>query len=134
MALYGHEIDEDTNPYEARLGWVVSLAKPDFSGKAALAEIKQRGPGRKLVGFHVGEGGVPRPGFSVLDDGRAVGKLTSGTFSPTLRRNIALGYVPPDLGEAGRRLAVEMRGRPVPAEIVTTPFVPHRTRPRAKKD
>ncbi len=133
MPLYGHEIDEQTNPYEACLGWAVSLSKPDFAGRDALAAIKERGPARTLVGFHVGEGGIPRPGFRVFRDGRPVGALTSGTFSPTLRRTIALGYVPAGTGEVGQRFAVEMRGRPVPAEVVNLPFVPHRARPRARR-
>ncbi len=133
MALYGHEIDEQTNAYEARLGWVVGLAKEDFVGKSRLVEIKQAGTARRLIGLKVGEGGVPRPGFPLVADGRQVGALTSGTFSPSLRQNVALGYVPTDRSEVGQQVAVEMRGRAVPAEIVALPFVPHRTRPRAKQ-
>ncbi len=133
MHLYGHEMDETTNPYEARLGWVVSLGKDEFVGKERLAAIKQAGTARRLVGLTVGEGGVPRPGYSVVEDGRQVGALTSGTFSPSLRQNIALGYVPTARSEPGQRLAVEMRGKPVPAEVVALPFVPHHTRPRARQ-
>jgi aminomethyltransferase len=132
MPLYGHEIDESTSPFEARLGWVVSLGKPEFIGREALAILKQQGPARKLVGFRVHEGGVPRPGFPIVRDGQRVGVLTSGTFSPSLKQSIALGYVPAELGEAGERFAIEMRGKAVPAEVVPLPFVPHRTRPRAK--
>jgi aminomethyltransferase len=128
MALYGHELDTSTNPYEARLGWVVSLSTPDFIGREALAKIKEKGPSRRLVGLLVEAGGVPRPGFPLLCDGQVVGKLTSGTFSPSLKRNIALGYAPI---EVGQRLAVEMRGKAVPAILTKLPFVPHRTRPRA---
>jgi aminomethyltransferase len=132
FALYGHEIDHSTNPYEARLGWVVSLSKAHFVGRDALARLKETGPKRRLVGLRVAPGGVPRPGLPILDAGRAVGQLTSGTFSPTLKQNIAMGYVPIDLSDIGRRLAVELRGRPVDAEVVGLPFVPHRSRPRAK--
>jgi aminomethyltransferase len=132
MPLYGHEIDETTNPYEARLGWVVSLAKPEFIGREALAAIKQRGPDRKLTGLRVHEGGVPRPGYAITRNGQRVGVLTSGTFSPSLKQSIALGYVPTGLSEVGERFSVEMRGKAAPAEVVPLPFVPHRTRPRAK--
>jgi glycine cleavage system T protein (aminomethyltransferase) len=128
MALYGHEIDTTTNPFEARLGWVVNLAKDEFIGREALSRIKDQGPTRRLVGLLVEAGGVPRPGFPLLRDGQVVGKLTSGTFSPTLKRNIALGYVPTGIDDG---LAIEMRGKAVPAQITKLPFVPHRTRPRA---
>ena len=131
FALYGHEIDETTNPYEARLGWVVSLKKPEFIGREALQAIKERGPSRKLVGLKIEPGGVPRPGFPILADGEQVGALTSGTFSPTLKHTIGLGYVPVGLSQVAQRLAVEMRGRAVAAEVVGLPFVPHRSRPRA---
>jgi aminomethyltransferase len=132
MALYGHEIDELTNPFEARLGWVVSGKKPEFIGRAALLQLKERGPERLLVGLQVEPGGVPRPGFPIVHEGQAVGALTSGTFSPTLKRTIGLGYVPPALSTPGQALAVEMRGKAVPAQVVPLPFVPHHSRPRAR--
>jgi aminomethyltransferase len=130
MALYGHEIDTQTNPYEARLGWVVSLKKPSFVGREALEALKAQGPARRLVGLLVEAGGVPRPGLPILDGGQPVGALTSGTFSPTLGRSIALGYVPSALSEVGQRLEVSLRGKSLGAEVVATPFVPHRSRPR----
>jgi aminomethyltransferase len=132
MALYGHEIDTSTNPYEARLGWVVSLNKGDFVGREALLALKEQGPKRRLVGLRVDPGGVPRPEFPILHGGERVGALTSGTHSPSLRANIALGYVPIALSEVSQKLAVEMRGKPAGAEVVSLPFVPHRSRPRAK--
>jgi aminomethyltransferase len=134
FALYGHDIDATTNPYEARLGWVVSLSKPgqNFVGRDALASIKASGPARKLVGLHVEAGGVPRPGFAILNENRHVGSVTSGTFSPTLKHNIAMGYVPADLSKPGQPLGIETRGKLVGAEVVPLPFVPHRSRPRAK--
>jgi aminomethyltransferase len=131
FALYGHEIDRSTNPYEARLGWVVSLSKPAFLGREALARLKAEGPRRRLVGLHVAPGGVPRPNLSILRAGVSIGSVTSGTFSPTLRRNIAMGFVPPDLSQQGQPLTVELRGKPAAAEVVGLPFVPHRSRPRA---
>jgi len=132
MALYGHEIDEHTNPYEARLGWVVSLKKPDFVGRDTLAQIKERGPERTLVGLEVEPVGVPRPGFVIQHDGEPVGALTSGTHSPSLKRSIGIGYVPIALATPGQALAIEMRGKPVAAHVVSLPFVPHHSRPRAK--
>lgn len=134
MPLYGHEIDETTNPYEAGLGWTVSLAKEGFVGRAALARLKEAGPARKLVGLLVDDGGgVPRPGFPLQADSQAIGLLTSGTFSPTLKRNIAIGYVAAGCAEPGSRISVEIRGRAVGATVVKLPFVPHRTRPRQAK-
>jgi aminomethyltransferase len=124
FALYGHEIDRSTNPYEARLGWVVNLPKPHFVGREALARIKASGPQRKLVGLRVAAGPVPRPGAPILP----AGIVTSGTFSPTLRANIAMGYIP--IGNTDR-LQVEVRGKPLDAEVVPLPFVPHRSRPRS---
>jgi aminomethyltransferase len=132
FALYGHDIDLTTNPYEARLGWVVSLGKPSFVGRDALARSKGEGASRRLVGLRVAAGGVPRQGLPILDDSRAVGTITSGTFSPTLRENIAMGYVPMASSQPGQRLEVEVRGKPTGAEVVALPFVPHRSRPRAK--
>jgi aminomethyltransferase len=134
FALYGHDIDATTNPYEARLGWVVNLGKPghNFVGCEALSTIKATGPARKLVGLHVEPGGVPRPGFAILHENRPVGSLTSGTFSPTLKNNIAMGYVPTELSSTEQPLSIEMRGKMVAAEVVKLPFVPHRSRPRAR--
>ncbi len=124
FSLYGHELDRATNPFEARLGWVVDLDKPSFVGREALREIHARGVGRRLIGLRVAAGGVPRPGAAILPQGR----VTSGTFSPTLRQSIALGYVPSD---AGRALQVEVRGKALEADVVRLPFVRHRSRPRA---
>src|SRR5919199_1121301 len=132
FALYGHDLDRTTNPFEARLGWVVNLAKPAFVGRDALARLKADGPARRLVGLHVAAGGVPRQGFGILAGGERIGVVTSGTFSPTLRRNIAMGYVPVALGQPGQALQVETRGKAIDAEVVPLPFVPHRSRPRAK--
>jgi aminomethyltransferase len=132
FALYGHDIDRSTNPYEARLGWVVSLSKPSFEGRNALAHIKSEGPKRRLVGLNVAAGGIPRADATILSDDKAVGRVTSGTFSPTLRRNIAIGYVPRQLSDAGQPLAVDVRGKPAAAVVTQLPFVPHRSRARAK--
>jgi aminomethyltransferase len=132
FALYGNDIDRATNPYEARLGWVVNLSKPSFVGREALARIKAAGPRRQLVGLRVEPGGVPRHGFAILREATQVGTVTSGTFSPTLKGNIALGYVPVELSRPGQTLHVQMRGQPAAAEVVPLPFIAHRSRPRAK--
>jgi aminomethyltransferase len=131
FALYGHEIDETTNPFEARLGWVVDFGKDEFVGRAALASLKSQAPTRRLVGLLVDQGGVPRQGNTIVHDGQPVGALKSGTHSPTLKRNIGLGYVPVELSDVGRRLQIEVREKAVGADVVKLPFVPHRTRPRA---
>jgi aminomethyltransferase len=131
FALYGHDIDRSTNPYEARLGWVVSLGKPSFIGQQALSRVKTEGPRRRLVGLRVAAGGVPRPGLPILDHGPQVGIVTSGTFSPTLKDNIAMGYVPVECSAIGTHLQVELRGNVLAGEVVKLPFVPHRSRPRA---
>jgi len=132
FALYGQEVDRTTNPYEARLGWVVDLHKTAFVGRESLARLKQQGVRRKLVGLQVAAGGVPRHGAPLLDGDRRVGQVTSGTFSPTLRRNIAMGYVPTERAEPGQRLSVEVRGTAAGAEVARLPFVAHRSRARAR--
>ncbi len=121
-ALYGNDIDESTNPFEAGLGWIVKLDKGEFVGREALAAIRERGPTRKLVGFRLLERGVPRPGYPVRLDGASVGDVRSGTMSPSLGYGIGTSYLPADRSSPGTRLEVEVRGRGVPAEVVKTPF------------
>jgi aminomethyltransferase len=131
FALYGHEIDLSTNPFEARLGWVVDLGKDDFVGKSSLAALKARPSARRMVGLRVDTGGIPRPGMPILHLEARVGSVTSGTFSPSLKANIAMGYVPTDLSSVGERLGVEVRSQQVGAEVTRLPFVKHRFRARA---
>ena len=124
LALYGNDIDADHDPYEAGLGWVVKLDKGEFVGRDALVEKQAAGPTRKLVGFKLVDKGIPRPHMKVLDEaGQAVGEVTSGTMSPTLREPIGLAYVPTALAAPGTRLQIDLRGRPAAAEVVKTPFV-----------
>jgi aminomethyltransferase len=120
--LYGSDMDDATTPLEAGLGWVVKLAKGDFVGRAAIERQKAQGLGRKLVGFELTEPGIARHGYPVLQDGRPVGTVTSGTRSPSLKISIGLAYVPPSLAAEGSSFAVEIRGRPVVARVVKTPF------------
>jgi aminomethyltransferase len=128
MALYGHEIDEETNPYQAGLGRVVKLEKGEFLGREALLEIAERGVDRRLIGFELTEGGVPRQGYAIVRDGGTVGRVTSGNVSPSLGKPIGMGYVATELAEVGHDIAVEIRGRPIGAKVVGLPFYEHRTK------
>ena len=122
MALYGHEIDETTTLYEANLGWICKLNKGDFVGREALARQKEEGVRRRLVGFEVTERGIARDGQDVYAGGEKVGRVTSGSPAPFLKKNIGLAYVPAEQAEPGRRIEVDVRGRMVGAEVVPTPF------------
>jgi len=129
MALYGHELNEDTTPYEAGLGRVVKLEKGEFAGQAALQALSESQPARRLVGFQLTGQGVPRQGYGVLDDGVGIGVVTSGTMSPTLHTPIGLAYIANDRDRAvGSEIQIEIRGRATPAQIVAVPFYAHRTR------
>lgn len=128
-ALYGHEITAKLNPLEARLGWVVKLDKPmDFVGKQALAELKVKGLSKRLAGVRVTGRGVPRDHYPVLHDGKPVGEVTSGTFSPSLNQGVALCYVPVELSKAGARVEIEIRKQAVTAEVTALPFVASRVK------
>jgi aminomethyltransferase len=116
-------MDDETSPLEAGLGWVVKLDKGDFIGRAALLRQKEQGLARKLVGFQLTEAGIARHGHPVVRDGAPVGLVTSGTRSPTLKISIGLAYVPPALAAEGSALAIEIRGKPVAATVVKTPFL-----------
>lgn len=121
--LYGQDIDETTNPLEAGLGWAVSLAKRDFFGREAIVRARDAGIGRKLVGLAATPGaGVPRRGNPIHHRGTAVGAVTSGGFSFSLGRGIALGYVPTALSVAGTPLEIVVRGHPLNAAVVSLPF------------
>ncbi len=119
-SLYGNDIDETTDPIEAGLGWITKLDK-EFTGRERIAAIKEQGPKRRIVGLVV-EGGVARHGHLVTKDGAVVGQVTSGTFGPTVQKNIALAYVPAALAKVGTDLTVRIRGKDVPAKVVKTPF------------
>lgn len=127
MALYGHEIDDTTTPFEARLGWTIKLDKGPFIGREALVEAKSKGSPRKLVGFEITGRGIAREGYSVLVDGASVGTVTSGTFSPTLEKAIGMAYVPSDLAGIGRELEIDRRGRRLAAVQVKLPFYKRET-------
>ena len=123
MPLYGNDLDPTVNPYDAGLGRVVKLAKPDaFVGRAALERVAADGPRRRLVGLTVRGRGIARHGYPVYVDEQEIGAVTSGAPSPTLGVPIALAYVTPASAEPGTMLAVGIRDALVPAEVVPLPF------------
>ena len=123
MPLYGNDLDRSTNPFEAGLGRVVKLDKPDdFVGRAALEKVAREGPARKLVGLVMEGRGIARHGYPVYRDARRTGEVTSGTHSPSLGRAIAMAYVAPGDAESGTILDVEIREQRVPAKVVDLPF------------
>ena len=124
LPLYGNDIDTSTTPWEAGLGWVVSLSDADraFIGRRALVNSKGA-LARRLTCLRATERAVLRQGCPVLSAGQPVGALTSGTFSPTLNAGIGMAYLPPELATPGTALTIDVRGRSVPAEVVKRPFV-----------
>jgi len=122
LCLYGTDIDENTNPYEAKLGFVVKLRKKDFVGKEKLQEIKEKGTLRIRVGLITERRVIPRHGFEVTVLGKVVGTVTSGTLSPLLNTGIAMGYVEKVCGQEGFELEIQVRGRPEKARVIKPPF------------
>lgn len=123
MPLYGQELGMDISPYEAGLGWAVNLNKGDFVGREPMAAVKENKPARKAVGFkYVSKGGAPRTHYPVAVDGVEVGEVTSGTFSPTLGENIGLALIRAEHAKVGNPLQIIVRGKPVEAVQVKTPF------------
>jgi glycine cleavage system T protein (aminomethyltransferase) len=120
--LYGHELDDQTTLLEAGLGWISKLDKGNFLGRGILARQKQQGVSKKLIGFEMIDRGIARDGYAVWVDGKSVGRVTSGSFAPFLKRNIGMAYVPPDLAEAGRQIQIEIRGNLAAARQVPLPF------------
>ncbi|HTI71916.1 MAG TPA: glycine cleavage system aminomethyltransferase GcvT [Candidatus Limnocylindria bacterium] len=122
--LYGHELDENTSPIEAGLGFFVALEKGDFCGRAALLAQKTEGVKKRCVAFKmVDKSAPPRPGYPIWVDGVQVGTVVSGTQSPSLSNGIGLGYVPPGAAEIGKRIEIEIRGKRFGAEIVKKPIL-----------
>ncbi len=120
--LYGHELDDTTTPLEAGLEWVTKFSKGEFLGKEVLLCQKQRGVARRLVGLELLEPGIARSGYGLFKNGRSIGRVTSGTKSPSLGKAIALGYVAGEEAGIDNRIEVEIRSRMVPAKIVSLPF------------
>ena len=122
MALYGNDIDETTTVLEADLLFILKLGKEEFLGREALLEQKRSGVKRRLVGFEMRGPGIARHGHEVLIGGSPVGTVTSGTQTPFLKKSIGLAYLPIGQDRPGTRFDVVVRGKPVPAEVVPTPF------------
>jgi aminomethyltransferase len=129
MALYGNDIDEDHTVLEADLGWIVKLEKGEFIGRDVLARQKAEGIRRKLMGFEMVGRGIARSHYPIVKGGREIGQVTSGAPSPTLGRNIGLGYVAIEHAAVGTDLEILVRDQPVPARIAPTPFY---KRPKTK--
>jgi len=129
MALYGQDIDDNTTPLEAGLGWLVHLdTKSDFIGRSVLEQQKANGVQRRLVGLQMQGRNIARHGYQVLSAGKVVGEVTSGTISPTLGYPVALAYVPTKLASVGQQLEVEIRGKTYPAVVVKRPFYRSKTK------
>ena len=125
LSLYGNDIDETTNPYEAGLGWVVKLGSGDFIGRDALVAVKESGPERKLVGFTIDGRKAARKGYHIVDRTLGepdIGVVTSGSTGITVGGTIGLGYVPSGYAGAGKTITVDIRGKDVEATLVKGPF------------
>jgi len=122
MSLYGHEIDETTTLLEANLGWICKLDKGEFIGREKLAQQKEAGLKRRLVGFEITERGIARDDQEVVIGDQRVGKVTSGSPAPYLKKNIGFAYVPAEFAAVGGEIKIDVRGRLVGAQIVKTPF------------
>jgi len=122
MPLYDHEIDAETNPYEARQGWTVSLEKPDFLGRNALLKAKLEDNHKILVGFEMIDRAVARDHYEIAVDGQVVGHVTTGMKSPTLDKFVGLGYVPPTHQKLGTEIDILIRGTAKRAKVVRRPF------------
>jgi aminomethyltransferase len=123
-SLYGNEIDDTTNPYGAGLGWVIKPEKKDFLGKDKILGGKTAGLTHKLVGFKMLEKGIPRHHYPLFSfDNKEIGKVTSGTHSPTLDEPIGIGYVAAGQSAEGSEIYVDIRGRKVKAKVCKTPFI-----------
>jgi aminomethyltransferase len=124
FSLYGHEIDDHSNPFEAGLGWVVKPSAKDFIGKSVMLAAKEKGLARKLVGFKMLDKGIPRQGYNLFSiDGQEIGRVTSGTHSPTLDEPIGIAYIAAPYSSEGSEFCVDIRGRKVKALVVKTPFI-----------
>lgn len=123
MCLYGNDIDDTTSPLEAGLGWITKFTK-DFVSSEKFAAQKEAGVSQKLVGFEMIDRGIPRHGYEIADlAGNVIGRVTSGTNSPTTGKNIGMGYVPVSLAEEGSEFAVVIREKLIKAQVVKLPFV-----------
>jgi len=123
FCLYGHEIDEHISPLEAGLGWVTKFTK-DFINSENLKSEKEAGPTNKLIGFELIDRGIARQGYDIVDEaGNQIGKVTSGTQSPTLKKSIGMGFVPAHLAKEGNTIYISIRNNSIKAVIKKPPFI-----------
>ncbi len=122
MSLYGHELADDIAPLESGLGWITKLQKGEFIGRDALAELKEKGIRRKLVGFEMVDRGIARDGFDVYVDENRVGTVTSASPAPFLKKNIGLAFLPLEFANIGQEIRIDVRGKHLTAVVVETPF------------
>jgi aminomethyltransferase len=122
MRLYGNDIDESTTVLEAGLGWIIEWTNERFIGRDRLLEQREQGVTRRLVGFDMIDPGIARHGYRVMQDGRPVGVVTSGTQTPYLKKSIGMAYVPVELARPANEIAVDIRGRTARARVVPMPF------------
>ena len=128
MCLYGNDIDEHTSPVEARLNFAVRPdKKDDFIGRASIKQLKERGPSRVRTGFQITDKGIPRQGQEIYSDADAIGRVTSGTLSPTLGVGIGMGYAPPRVSKLSQSFEIKIRDRRVSAGVVKMPFYQRRS-------
>lgn len=121
--LYGNDIDENTDPLEAGLGWTVKFSNRDFIGKDALIRRREKGLSRKFVGIELNAKRIARKGHPLLVGGEAAGIVTSGAFAPHLEKSLAMGYLRADLAAPGTAVEVDIRGRMIEAAVVKIPFL-----------
>jgi aminomethyltransferase len=122
FCLYGNDIDDTTSPLEAGLGWVTKFSK-EFTNSEALQQQKQAGVERKLIGFEMIDRGIPRHDYQIVDaDGNVIGRVTSGTQSPSLQKAIGLGYVKNDFAKEGTEIYISIRDNKIKAKVVKPPF------------
>ncbi len=122
LMLYGNDIDDTTTVLEADLKWIVKFKKGEFLGKDVLERQFAEGPARKIAGFELVDRGIPRPHYPVYASGEAVGRVTSGTFSPFLKKSLGLAYLPLALTAVGTEIEIGIRDKRVRARVVPTPF------------
>jgi aminomethyltransferase len=123
FCLYGNDIDDTTSPLEAGLGWITKFTK-EFTNSAALQQQKQEGVTKKLVGFEMVDRGIPRHDYEIVDEaGNTIGKVTSGTQSPSLQKAVGMGYIKTELAKEGTEIFIKIRDNQVKAKVVKTPFV-----------
>lgn len=123
FCLYGNDIDDTTSPIEAGLGWITKFSKEDFIDRERLLKQKEEGVSSKLVAFEMVDRGIPRHDYPIVDaDGNTIGKVTSGTMSPSMKIAIGLGYVTTDHSAVGSEIYIEVRNKALKAKVVKLPF------------